>query len=695
MSLNGEAHQKITSAHLSRMAYLYVRQSTLRQVFENTESTQRQYALRERAVALGWPLDRIVVIDSDLGQSAASATDREGFQRLVTEVSLGHVGIVLGLEVSRLARNSTDWHRLLELCAFSDTLILDEDGLYDPAHFNDRLLLGLKGTMSEAELHVLKARLRGGILSRARRGELKQMVPVGFVHDVQDRVILDPDAQVQAAVRLFFEIFKRTGSCLAVVKEFHARELLFPRRLRSGPHKGDLVWGELLHCRARQIIHNPRYAGAFVFGRTKQRHLPNGKVCSRLVPSEEWILIRDVHPGYITWEEYQSNRLHVKSNALAWSTDRCRGPAREGTALLQGLVICGACGERMTVRYHSHRGQNIPTYWCGRRLMQRGESGLCQTVHGGALDAAIGDLIIEAMTPLAIEVAFTVQQELVNRHEEADRLRRQNVERARYEADLAQRRFLKVDPDNRLVADALEADWNEKLRALAAAQDAYEKASAADANVVTDTERAELMALATDFPRLWRDPRTQMKEKKRMLRLLIEDVTLTKGDALHVDIRFSGGATHSLDLPLPKSCVELRTTDAEVVEEIDRLIDTYTDGEIADVLNERGVRTVVSTPWTAARIGRLRTIYRLDDRRTRLLNQGLLTPEEVATRYGVVLSTVHMWRRRGLLRAHPVNDRGDYLYEIPPEDLPAKYAHKREYQVESITPSSSISRGAV
>jgi hypothetical protein len=450
-----------------------------------------------------------------------------------------------------------------------------------------------------------------------------------------------------------------------------------------------------LHCRARQIIHNPRYAGAFVFGRTKQRRLPNGKVCSRLVPSEEWILIRDVHPAYITWEEYQSNRQRVKANALAWSTDRCRGPAREGTALLQGLVICGTCGERMTVRYHSHRGQNIPTYWCGRRLIQRGESGFCQTVHGGALDAAIGDLIIEAMTPLAIEVALTVQQELVSRHEEADRLRRQHVDRARYEAELAQRRFLKVDPDNRLVADALEADWNEKLRALAAAQDAYEKASAADVNLVTDTERGELMALATDFPRLWRDPRTQMKEKKRMLRLLIEDVTLTKGNALHVDIRFSGGATRSLDLPLPKSCVELRTTDAEVVKEIDRLIDTYTDGEIANVLNERGVRTVVSTPWTAARIGRLRSIYRLVDRRTRLLSQGLLTPEEVATRYGVVLSTVHMWRRRGLLRAHPVNDRGDYLYEIPPEDLPAKYAHKHEYQIEILSSSSSISRGAV
>jgi len=693
--MNGESHQKISTAHLSRMAYLYVRQSTLRQVVENTESTQRQYALRERAVALGWPLERIVVIDSDLGQSAASAADREGFQRLVTEVSLGRVGIVLGLEVSRLARNSTDWHRLLELCALGDTLILDEDGLYNPADFNDRLLLGLKGTMSEAELHVLKARLRGGILSRARRGELKQMMPVGFLHDPQDRVILDPDAQVQAAVHLFFETFKRTGSCLAVVKAFHAQELLFPRRLRSGAHKGELVWAELLHCRARQIVHNPRYAGAFVFGRTKQRRLPNGKVASRLVPSEEWILLRDIHPGYISWEDYQSNVQRVKGNALAWSDERRRGPAREGTALLQGLVICGACGERMTVRYHSYRAQSVPNYWCGRRLLQRGERGLCQTVHGATLDTAIGDVIIEAMTPLAIEVALTVQRELVSRHEQTDRLRRQHVERARYEADLAQRRFLKVDPDNRLVADALEAGWNDKLRALAAAQEVYEKASAAENNVVTDTERAELMALATDFPRLWRDPRTQMKEKKRMLRLLIEDVTLTKGDMLHVDIRFAGGATRSLDLALPKSCVELRTTDAEVIKEIDHLIDTYTDSEIADVLNERGVRTVVTTPWTAARIGRLRGAYHLSDRRTRLLAEGLLTPEDVAARYGVVLSTVHLWRRRGLLRAHPVNDRGDYLYEIPPEDLPAKYAHKREYLVEPVTSTSRNAGGAV
>src|SRR6266545_6824689 len=265
-----ESHQKVTAAHLSRDAYLYVRQSTIRQVFENTESTTRQYALRERAVALGWPVERVQVIDTDLGQSGATA-DREGFQRLVTEVGLGRAGIVLGLEVSRLARNSTDWHRLLELCALSDTLILDEDGVYDPGEFNDRLLLGLKGTMSEAELHVLRSRLRGGILSKARRGELPMPLPVGLCCDPDGNVVLDPDREVQGAVSHLFATFRRTGSARATVKAFSGEGLSFPRRVRTGPRKGELHWGPLRHYRVLQVLHNPRYAGAFVFGRRRER----------------------------------------------------------------------------------------------------------------------------------------------------------------------------------------------------------------------------------------------------------------------------------------------------------------------------------------------------------------------------------------------------------------------------------------
>lgn len=286
--MTSDTHQKVKAAHLQRNAYLYIRQSTLRQVFENSESTKRQYALRQKAVALGWPLDRIIVIDSDLGQSGASAADREGFQRLVTEVSLGRAGIVLGLEVSRLARNSTDWHRLLEICALTQALILDEDGIYDPAHFNDRLLLGLKGTMSEAELHVLRARLQGGILNKARRGELVIRAPIGLIYDSEGRLVLDPDKQVQDAVRWLFDTFRRTGSAMATVRTFRRQNLLFPRRVHWGPQKGDLVWGVLGLSQVLRILHNPRYAGAFVYGRSHTRKTINGDLQIIHVPKEEW-----------------------------------------------------------------------------------------------------------------------------------------------------------------------------------------------------------------------------------------------------------------------------------------------------------------------------------------------------------------------------------------------------------------------
>src|SRR6266496_1287530 len=289
-TMTHDAHQKVKASHLKRNAYLYVRQSTLRQVMENTESTQRQYALRQRAVALGWPIERVTVIDSDLGLSGASAADREGFQKLVAEVSMGRVGIVLGLEVSRLARNCSDWHRPLEICALTDTLILDEDGIYDPSHFNDRLLLGLKGTMSEAELHVLRARLQGGIRNKARRGELEIRPPVGLVYNSERVLILDPDKQVQQSLRLLFETFRQSGSALATVKAFRRQGLLFPRRLHSGPAKGELLWDHLEHSRALHLLHNPRYAGAFFFGRSRQKK-QGGPGCFVSLPREEWIAL--------------------------------------------------------------------------------------------------------------------------------------------------------------------------------------------------------------------------------------------------------------------------------------------------------------------------------------------------------------------------------------------------------------------
>jgi DNA invertase Pin-like site-specific DNA recombinase len=376
-----EAQQKVSASHLKRSAYLYVRQSTMRQVLENTESTQRQYALRQRAVALGWPHERIIVIDTDLGQSGASAADREGFQKLVAEVGMGRAGIVLGLEVSRLARNSTDWHRLLEICALSNTLILDEDGVYDPAHFNDRLLLGLKGTMSEAELHVLRARLHGGLLSKARRGELRCRLPIGFVYDEGGRVLLDPDKEVQESVRLFFQTFERTGAVHATIKYFREQGLLFPTRLTAGGKKGELLWGPLSLNRAAHALHNPWYAGAYVFGRGRWRKQPDGRVRHERLPQEEWhVLIRDAHPGYISWLEYERIEQRLLAAAKTIGFERAAGPPREGPALLQGRVVCGLCGSRMHVHYNTRRsGELVTNYVCAGRTRLFGDP-LCQSV---------------------------------------------------------------------------------------------------------------------------------------------------------------------------------------------------------------------------------------------------------------------------------------------------------------------------
>ena len=665
-----EAHQKVKASHLKRNAYLYIRQSTLRQVLENTESTQRQYALRQHAVALGWSQDRVITIDTDLGQSGASAADREGFQRLVTEISLGRAGIVLGLEVSRLARNSMDWHRLLEISALTDTLILDEDGVYDPAHFNDRLLLGLKGTMSEAELHVLRARLQGGIRNKARRGELFVRPPMGFVYNADGKLVKDPDQQVQQSVRLLFETFRRTGSAMAAVRLFAEQGLQFPRRVHSGPNKDDIVWAGLEHSRVLRILHNPRYTGAFVYGRTHTRKTVEGDWVIEHVPREEWeVLIREAHAGYIDWDEYEQNQRRLRDNCQAYGEERRKSPPREGPALLQGLLICGRCGKRMTVRYHSRRGHLFPDYVCQREGIEHAEP-ICQHIPGAGIDEAVGDILVEAVTPVTLEVALAVQQELQSRLDEADRLRQQQVERARYEAELARRRYLRVDPDNRLVADSLEADWNDKLRLLAEAQEACERQRAQDRKLVDDQQRAAILSLATQFPQLWRDPSTPDRERKRMVRLLLEDVTLIREDRLTLYIRFKGGAHRTVQLPLPLRSWEQRQTSREAVSEIDRLLHYHTYPEIAAILNGQGMQSGEGKPFTARIVARIQRGYGLRPRYDRLRAAGLLTLEEMAQVLGISTTRVKIWLRHGLIRGHAYNNSNTCLYEHPGENPP-------------------------
>jgi len=644
-------HQKVTGSHLRRDAYLYVRQSTVRQVFENTESTRRQYALRERAVALGWPIERVNVIDTDLGKSGASSADREGFQKLVGEVGIGRAGIVLGLEVSRLARNSTDWHRLLEICALTDTLILDEDGIYNPSDFNDRLLLGLKGTMSDAELHVLRARLRGGILNQARRGALKVPLPVGLVYDAADHVVLDPDSQVRKSIAHLFETFERTGSASATVRHFREQELRFPRRPRGGPHKGELLWEPMRHWRVLRVLHNPRYAGAFCFGRTRTHKRPGETIEIEVLPRDEWTaLFPDAHPGYITWEQFEANLARLRDNAQAHGSERRKSPPREGPALLQGLAVCGICGRRMTVRYHTRKGRQWPQYVCQSEGIETATS-KCQSIPGLGIDEAIGELLVETVTPVTLEVALQVQAELDARADEADALRRQRVERARHEADQARRRFMEADPSNRLVVDVLEAEWNGKLRGLHDAQEELEQRRAQDHQELSDERRRQVLALATDFSRLWNDPKTPQRERKRMVR---------------------GGAVQRRTLPLAQSAWQLRQTSAEVVAAIDALLDEHTEGQIAGILNDRGLVSGEGLPFHAIRVRRLRRDYALKTRYDRLHEAGMLTLDEIADLLGVATQTVKIWRDRGLLRAHAYNDKNECLYEPPGHDPPAK-----------------------
>jgi DNA invertase Pin-like site-specific DNA recombinase len=661
-------HQKITKDHLQRKAYLYVRQSSLQQVRRHQESTQRQYALQRKAEELGWPRGRIVVIDSDLGQSGASAKDREGFQRLVAEVGVGNAGVVLGLEVSRLARNNSDWHGLLEICGLTRTLILDEDGLYDPCNFNDRLLLGLKGAMSEAELHILKARMRGGVLNKAERGELHLHLPAGFLYDDEGQVILDPDQQIQGIIRLLFETYRRIGAARGVVVHFRKEGILFPRHPHGRTNKKP-VWKPPSASLVRDVLHNPRYAGAFAYGQTREIRQVDGHVRRVKKPREEWLfLVKDVHEGYITWEEFEENERQLE----LWTRAKGGGkngksPPREGCALLQGLAVCGICGRRMQVHYDNRGGHSVPQYNCTREQGEHGGA-RCQGMTGADVDQAVSELLLETVTPMALDVALSVQQELQRRSDEMDKIRRRQVDRAQYEVDLAQRRYMQVDPDNRLVAESLENQWNKKLIVLEKVKEEYERLRQEDRLAMDAQKQKEILALATDFPRLWNNPKVSNRERKRMIGLLIEDVTLVVGKKdVTAHVRFKGGATRTLTVARPLPAWKAKQTSPDLVSAIDRLVDHHGDGEIAAILTERGFRTGGGLPLNAERVRTIQRRYGLKNRYERLREKGLLTMEEVADQLGIFVGTARVWQKNGLLIRHKYT-KNKFLYE-PPADV--------------------------
>ena len=546
---------------------------------------------------------------------------------------------------------------------------LDEDGIYDPAHFNDRLLLGLKGTMSEAELHMLRARLRGGILNKARRGDLRCRLPVGLVYDTRGCVVFDPDKQVQETVRLLFQTFDRTGTLRATIKYFRKHGLLFPTQIVAGAQKGQLAWVPLSLGRASSAMHNPWYAGAYAYGRSRWRKQPDGRECYERLPQDQWqVLIRDAHPAYISWQEYERNAQRLRASAQALGFERNAGPPREGPALLQGRVVCGLCGSRMNVRYNIRRnGIMMTNYVCLGRGRLFGDP-LCQSILGTGIDAAVGQLLVDAVTPMALQLALAVQQEITARLDEIDHLRRRQVERSQYEADSARHRYMQVDPAHRLVADSLEADWNAKLRALAEAQEDYQRRRAADRLVVDEQERQRILALATDFPAVWRDPKTPQRERKRMLALLIEDVTLIRRREITAAVRFRGGATTTLTLPRPLTAQQLRATHEDVRRQIDALLDEYTDAQVARILNESGLRTGAGDVFDTASVQWVRYSTKLKSLKERLLDGGMITKKQLSAMLGVCRTTIGKLRRQGRLKARICNDQGKWLY-WPPEQI--------------------------
>lgn len=654
-----ESKNKVTAEHLKRKAYLYIRQSTIRQVIENTESTRRQYDLRQRAVVLGWPKERIEVIDSDLARSGTSMVEREGFKKLVAEVGLARAGIVMGLEVSRLARNCADWHRLLEICAMTGTLILDEDGIYDPTEFNDRMLLGLKGTMSEAEAYLIRARLRGGILNKARRAELRTNIPIGLAYDEQGHTTLDPDKQIQRSIRLIFETFLRLGTAHRVAKYFRDNGLLFPRKPSGAP---TVIWGPLLVHQALMVLHNPRYAGAYIYGRGHKKRKADGSKQWERLPREQWqVFVPDAYQGYITWQQHEQIERMIRSNALAYGIGHHHGPPREGPALLQGHVVCGICGNRMSVRYHRRGEYYAPDYLCHRNYLEHGDP-VCQDIPGTGVDKAVGTLLVEAMTPMAIEVSLAVEQEVREKFEQADRLRLQQVERARYEMQCAQRRYMLVDPANRLVADSLEAEYNAKLHALAEAEDNYKQQREREQATLDEARKKQLFSLTKNFPAIWNDPQTPMRERKRMFALLIEDVTLVKRENISIQVRFKGGSTISLSIPVPLNAWQGRTTPRQVVSLIDELLEQHSEAQVVKQLNEGGCITGAGAAFNKESVRWVCEANGLKNYKDRLRARGLLTRPEMAKRYGVSCSAISSWRRKGFLSAQKCNEKGEWLY---------------------------------
>jgi DNA invertase Pin-like site-specific DNA recombinase/uncharacterized protein YndB with AHSA1/START domain len=681
---------KIKPSHTQRAAFVYIRQSTPGQVEHNRESTARQYALADRACQLGWLKEQVVIVDEDLGLSGSSIDKRSGFARLTSEVALAHVGIVLGLEVSRLARNNADWYRLLELCGVTDTLIGDNDGVYHPALFNDRLLLGLKGTMSEAELHIIRARLDGGIRNKAARGELRRGLPVGFVWGEQDgEVLFHPDEAVTSAIRAVFERFAEFGSARRVWLWFRSESLSFPLQTTPAGMPGPIRWVTPTYTALHHILTNPVYAGAYTYGKTRyERYIDeHGAVRKRIrhLPMDQWaVLIPDHHPGFIDWATFQANQARLDSNTRP-KPHQSGGAVREGSALLQGLVTCGHCGRRLHVHY---RGRNsAPGYHCAGKDLVAGRGVYCLNVGGMVIEQAVVHSFLEAITPAAIEAVRLSVEQLASNHDAALSQWRLEVERARYEAERAERRYRSVEPENRLVARGLEADWEKRLRDLTSAEAELRRREQQRPQALDADQLRRIRMLGSDIGQVWNAATTTDRDRKELLRTLLEEVTLNlkraEGHA-HLTLRWRGGAITALDVPVPRFKPMGPRTDEDTISLLRRLAALYPDEVIAGILNRQGRKTATGERFTANQVGslrRYRNIPRFQPSAEAPTGE-LLSIRKAAQMLSMNTSSIHRWLADGFIAGEQVTPgapwqiritdelRARIVPQAPPEYLP-------------------------
>jgi excisionase family DNA binding protein len=637
--------QKIARSHLGRLAIVYLRQSSARQVRENFRSTERQYSLAEEAVKLGWPPEQVVTVDQDLGISGrfSDGRARGAFKELVARVCLGEVGAIFGLEVSRLARSSAETQRLLEYCGLTDTLVIDTDGIYDLRDFNDQLILGVKGQLAQAELHVMAVRMHGARRHAAERGELRIPLAVGYLYDEDGDWIIDPDEEVHAAVGDLFKAFTQAGSAFGAVGIFAGRR--FPTRLFGGARAGELRWGALTYPRAKSILQNPAYAGAYVAGRYQARRVvaPDGTITTKRIrlPRADWaVVIHDHHPAYISWETYLANERRLEANA----TGKGRRPPREGQALCQGIVHCGSCGRGMTTTYTATGGH----YVCSRSRQGHFKTPACRSIKAAGVDELVSGRLLAALAPEEIALALSAADEFQDRRARSNRALELRVERARYDAIRAERAFHACEPDNRLVARSLENRWEEKLRELKDAE-----AQLAE-HIVPSSEpsREQLEALARDLPALWAAKTTAQRDRKRLLRSLIADITLTSDPekpTVQIGIRWQSGAAEQHTIIRPPTAGEAHSTPPEALELIRRLGPHRSNAEIATELRAAGLRTGTGMMFDERIVCGLRSRYRVPA--ASALRHGELTVSQVAERLGISKTAIYHWIARGTLAA--------------------------------------------